>query len=108
VLRRDDGQTQTAIADRLDMERAPLGKLVDRLEEAGFVTRCIDEGDRRVKRVFLTDKISQVAPHMQAVGEQIFDLALAGLSEDELEQTTDLLLRIKTNLMSHEAGEPEK
>lgn len=108
VLRRDDGQTQTAIADRLDMERAPLGKLVDRLEEAGFVTRCIDEGDRRVKRVFLTDKISQVAPHMQAVGEQIFDLALAGLSEDDLEQTTDLLLRIKTNLMSHEAGEPEK
>jgi len=107
VLRRDDGQTQTEIADRLDMERAPLGKLVDRLEEAGFVVRKADECDRRVKRVYLTGKISQVAPHMEAVGEKIFDLALAGLSEQELEQTTALLLRIKTNLMSHEAGAPE-
>ena len=74
VLRRDDGQTQTAIADRLDMERAPLGKLVDRLEEAGFVTRCIDEGDRRVKRVFLTDNGNLVLDATLSGDEDLLDL----------------------------------
>lgn len=100
VLRRSDGQMQTAIADMLDMERAPLGKLVDRLEEAGFVCRRPDSQDRRVKRVYLTPKFASVAAEMLSLGEEIFEPALQGISVAELERITTALLHIKTNLMA--------
>ncbi|MEO0961122.1 MAG: MarR family transcriptional regulator [Pseudomonadota bacterium] len=100
ALRRRDGQIQTALADMLDMERAPLGKLVDRLEEAGFVSRKSDAQDRRVKRVYLTPKFASVAAEMVSLGEEIFGPALQGISVAELERVTTSLLHIKTNLMA--------
>ena len=103
VLRRTDGAKQTAIADSLDMERAPVGKLVDRLEEAGFVQRRADSADRRVKRVYLTPKFASVAVEMMALGDEIFGPALEGVSASEMERTTKTLLRIKTNLMALDA-----
>ncbi|HPE31662.1 MAG TPA: MarR family transcriptional regulator, partial [Parvularculaceae bacterium] len=39
-LYRNDGRTQRALADELDMEPAPLGRLIDRLEESGWVRRA--------------------------------------------------------------------
>lgn len=99
TLKRDDGQTQTQIADRLDMERAPLGKLVDRLEEAGFVRRGLDHCDRRVRRVYLTDKFLAVAAEMSSLGDEIFGPALKGVSPAEFDQMTRTLLVIKNNLM---------
>jgi DNA-binding MarR family transcriptional regulator len=107
ALRRSDGQIQTALADMLDMERAPLGKLVDRLEEAGFVSRKPDAQDRRVKRVHLTPKFASVAAEMVSLGEEIFDPALQGISVAELERITTALLHIKTNLMALDEANSE-
>ncbi len=107
VLRRTDGATQTAIAESLDMERAPVGKLVDRLEEAGFVRRESDAADRRVKRVYLTPKFASVAVEMLALGDEIFGPALEGISAAEMQRTTRTLLHIKTNLMALDASQNE-
>lgn len=104
TLKRRDGLTQTQIADNLDMERAPLGKLVDRLEEAGFLERRADPADRRVRRVHLLPKFDKVSAAMQALGPDIFDIALKGVSRRTLEQTTAALVIMKSNLMEHEAG----
>lgn len=104
LLRRQDGLTQTEIADTLDMERAPLGKLVDRLEEAGFVRRGADARDRRVKRVFLTPKFETVAAEMASLGPELFGVAMEGISRRALEDTTRTLMRMKSNLMAHEAA----
>jgi len=108
VLRRNDGSTQSAIADRLDMERAPVGKLVDRLEDAGFVTRRPDPEDRRVRRVYLTAKFSSIATEMLALGEEIFEPAFDGISKREMERVTEALLRIKSNLMVLDALQSEQ
>lgn len=104
ALKRQDGLTQTEIADMLDMERAPLGRLVDRLEEAGFVERRPDAADRRVRRVYLRPRSRAVTARMEAMGPAIFDAALEGVSRAELEAVTAVLLRIKANLMAQEAG----
>ena len=107
VLRRTDGVTQTEIADQLDMERAPVGKLVDRLEEAGFVKREADACDRRVKRVYLTPKFVTVAAEMVSLGDEIFGPAFNGISPAEIERITAVLLRIKTNLMALDAAQSD-
>ncbi|MDB5705845.1 MAG: penicillinase repressor family protein [Sphingomonas bacterium] len=51
-----DGQTITAIADRLALEPSTITPLMKRLEAAGFVSRQRNPQDERQVQVFLTAK----------------------------------------------------
>lgn len=55
-----DGQTITAIADRLSLEPSTITPLVKRLEQAGFVGRHRNPADERQVRVRLTAKGREV------------------------------------------------
>ena len=54
----EDGERSepALLADRLHVSRQSMTGLLDRLESAGFVSRCAHETDRRRKVVRLTDK----------------------------------------------------
>lgn len=56
VLWEGDGQTITALADRLSLEPSTITPLVKRLEQAGFVVRQRSTRDERLVGVHLTDK----------------------------------------------------
>jgi DNA-binding MarR family transcriptional regulator len=56
-LFRNDGTTQSELAEILEVEKATLGRLLDRLEQKGWIRRKADAGDRRAKRVFLTEEV---------------------------------------------------
>lgn len=51
-----DGQTISAIADRLALEPSTITPLMKRLEAAGFVSRQRNPADERQVQVFLTAK----------------------------------------------------
>ena len=53
-LYREQGITQTELADALVMAKSPLGKLLDKLERTGLIERRNDKLDRRAKRIHLT------------------------------------------------------
>ncbi len=106
-LQRSDGQTQTTLADELDMDRAPLGKLIDRLEESGWVQRRLDPSDRRVKRIYKTDKIDPLAATMISVGESVYTEALNGVSPEWREQFIDVLNIVKGNLLREETEDAD-
>jgi MarR family transcriptional regulator, organic hydroperoxide resistance regulator len=55
-----DGQTITAIADRLGLEPSTITPAVKRLENAGFVTRQRSTSDERQVRVHTTTKGSDL------------------------------------------------
>ena len=66
-LYRNDGLNQSELADTLDIERASLGRLLDRLEANGWVRREPCEKDRRVKRVRLTEEVAPVMREMRSI-----------------------------------------
>lgn len=53
-LYREDGLTQTKLADLLEVSRPAIGQMIDRLEASGFVERRADPADRRSWGVFLS------------------------------------------------------
>lgn len=53
-LARDDGMTQSDLAELLDVGRASLGDQLDSLEREGLIRRAAAPEDRRAKCVFLT------------------------------------------------------
>jgi MarR family transcriptional regulator, transcriptional regulator for hemolysin len=107
-LFRNDGMTQSDIADLLQVEKATLGRLLDRLEAKGWVRREADATDRRVKRVYLTEEVEPALKAMRSAAAEVRRQAVAGLSADEQERFVDALLAVKANLNGAENGAVRK
>ena len=103
-LFRGDGVTQTELAETLEIEKATLGRLLDRLEAKGWVRREDDATDRRAWRVYLTDEVGPAMRELRAVAAELRRDALAGLSAAERECFVDTLLAIKSNLAKIPSG----
>ena len=97
-LYRQQGLTQTQLADQLDMGKSPVGKKIDALEGSGWVVRRADESDRRVKRVYLTKKLDQNVEPLLAVSDAIVDGATIGLELMDVDRLTDWLKIMRSNL----------
>lgn len=93
-----DGQTQTDLAERLSMAKPPLGKVIDRLEEDGWVTRKEDPTDRRAKRVFVTKKVYPLIEPLEGAVEKIGEIAMNGIPVRDRKIFDTLLRRIHANL----------
>ena len=94
-----EGVPQSELADYMDVEKATLGRLIDRLEEKGWVERRPDTIDRRVKRLFLTARVQSLMRALRAVAADLRHDALAGLTIEEHEAFVNALLKVKANLL---------
>ncbi|HWA13045.1 MAG TPA: MarR family transcriptional regulator [Burkholderiales bacterium] len=97
-LFRNDGVTQSELAEILEVKKATLGRLLDRMEQKGWVRREGHAGDRRAKRVFLTEEVEPALKAMRAAAAEIRREAVAGLAVAQQDQFVDALLSIKANL----------
>ena len=104
-LARSEGISQTALADILEIENITLGRLVDRLEESGWVARRVCGDDRRVRRLHLTEKAKPILGRMRALGEETRAEALSGLTPSEQAALLNMLRHVRTNLSERQAPE---
>jgi MarR family transcriptional regulator for hemolysin len=100
---RNEGTKQADLAELLEVRPITLARLVDRLEEAGWVERRRDPADRRVCRLHLTEAANPIIAQMEHASAATRADALAGLTRDEQGQVLDLLCRLKRNLLQAEA-----
>lgn len=98
-LHRQDGLTQSELANLLTVGKVSAGGLVDRLEQSGWVERRTNEQDGRSNRVFLTRKGHEVDREMIAAGTKLEKEATAVLTVDERLQLESLLRAVRTNLI---------
>jgi MarR family transcriptional regulator, transcriptional regulator for hemolysin len=103
-LFRNDGATQSELADILEIEKATLGRLLDRMESKGWIRREGQATDRRIKRVFLTEEVEPAVKAMRTAAAELRRDALASLEAADRERFVDMLLAIKANLSRQENG----
>jgi len=99
-LSRHDGMSQSDLAGMLDLGKAALGGLLDRLESAGFVERHADAADRRVKRVHLAAKGLTLVKVMRHRSQDMSERILQGLDDKQRNTLVANLLLVKKNLLS--------
>ena len=103
-LAREEGIKQTVLADRLDVKPITLGRLVDRMEAAGWVRRRPDPCDRRASLLYLTPKVQPILEELRArVAEAREDL-LAGVPADDRQTLAKTLERMKHNLVTSQTA----
>jgi len=100
----EPGLTQTDLAEYLEMEAIAVGRVIDRLQNAGFVERRADPQDRRRWRLHLTDKAHRVADDMERIGMDLFKQVQRGVSAAEMKVVLDVFARMKQNLVALDAA----
>lgn len=98
-LWREEGLTQSQLADVLCVGAATVTKSVKRLEQAGLVRRRQDADDARVSRVYLTPKGRELEAPVHRVWDELEALTVQGLSDEEETHLRRLLRRMEDNLV---------
>ena len=79
-LARNEGINQAGLADLLEIQPMTLVRQIDRMEEDGWIERRPDPGDRRARRLVLTDKARPILARILDLSNEMRDEAFAGLS----------------------------
>ncbi len=105
TIRRNEGLSQAELADFLDMQPIPVGRVVDRLEKTGYIERRADPGDRRRWRLHLTAKALAVVGEMEVIAAGLRNEALRGVVPADFDTLLRVLGQIKNNLAAINAAD---
>lgn len=97
---RDSGLTQAALAEELEMEAIAVGRVIDRLQKAGFVERRADPTDRRKWRLHLAEASHEVMRAVERLSGEMRDAVLGAIPEADMAVTERTLNAIKQNLQA--------
>lgn len=82
------------IGDRLEIARAQVTQLIDRLVDLGIVDRQLDKTDRRMINISLTPQGNSLLEEHKHIVEEAIKEKMSFLSERELEELSDSLRKL--------------
>ncbi len=105
---RHPGESQEALGRALFVHKSHVTRHIAHLEREGFVTRTPDAQDKRVMRVYPTEKAEQILPRLREVGAEWRAILSADFTPEELATFEGLLARALQNGRAYLQGEVEQ
>lgn len=94
LLRADGPPTQADIARYLDVESPTVVRMLDRLEADGWIVRKHCSGDRRARRIHLTERAKAVCDEIENTVIDVRRQLLGSVTPAEMARCIDVLRRI--------------
>ncbi|MCM3699702.1 MarR family winged helix-turn-helix transcriptional regulator [Paenibacillus macerans] len=94
------GIIQEKLAEMIKVDRTTAARAIQRLEMNGFIEKKDDEHNKKIKKLFPTEKGNNVFPFIKRENDHSNRVALAGFSEKEAETIFHLLQRVRKNIES--------
>jgi DNA-binding MarR family transcriptional regulator len=92
-----EGRSQDSLAQSKGFDKTMIAKSILRLEEEGIVYRKIDREDKRIKRLYLTEKGRKLRPEMEKIGFELNTILLKDFDSDKLSAATEIVRKIALN-----------
>ena len=92
------GVSSRELCELLDLRPSSLSEILSRAESDGLLTRAVDEADRRVQRVTLSEKGQGFVSEMQAARDRDAQKKTSCFTEEEKEQFVALCDRLSTHI----------
>lgn len=105
VLYRNDGRKQEDLAKELNIDKGTTARAISNLEKHGYVTKVVDEADKRANRVYLTSKAYELKPKIHQTLLAWTNIITAGMSEDEIATALDLFEKMAANVVKEDYSE---
>lgn len=83
VLFAEEGQSLTAVAQKIRRTKSTTSVMMDRLEKQGYIVKQVSPDDARATVICLTEKGRALKPVMDEISERLTDDLCAGLTESE-------------------------
>jgi DNA-binding MarR family transcriptional regulator len=103
---RTEGMSQAALAECLEIQPITVGRLIDRMEAAGWIERRVHPSDRRAVQLYLTAKCQPIIEEIHARAADTMEDALAGFPAGTQRLLIEQMQRMKQNLIAAEPKLP--
>lgn len=97
--------TMSELAELASIDRTTLTRTIDRMQDAGWLSRAADGEDMRVTRLALTASGERLFARVWPTVERLNDAAVAGLPPALVERLRAALAQMKSNLDEPAAAE---
>lgn len=92
------GASPQEMAECIRVDKATLSKTIKKLTEVGYIRVEVDEKDRRMKHLYLTEKALPAAEQIKKIHGTFLEDLQAGISREELTVTENTLRRMADNI----------
>jgi len=92
------GIIQEKLAEMIKVDRTTAARAIKKLEVNGFIRKNDDPHNKKIKRLFPTEKGKNVYPFIIRENNHSNIVALEGFSEKEAETISILLQRVRNNI----------
>jgi DNA-binding MarR family transcriptional regulator len=92
------GIIQEKLAEMIKVDRTTAARAIKKLEMNGFIEKKDDEHNKKIKKLFPTEKGKNVYPFIRGENDYSNTVALEGFSESEVETIQHLLQRVRKNI----------
>ena len=92
------GIIQEKIAEMIKVDRTTAARAIKKLEMNGFIEKKEDEQNKKIKKLFPTEKGNMIYPYIRKENDYSNQVALEGFSEQEIELIYHLLQRVRRNI----------
>ncbi len=102
VLWQQDNIPIIELSKKTGLAKTTLTSMLDRMEDAGLVSRVFDKADRRQIRIVLTEQAHSLSSGYDKVSREMSEIYYKGFSDDEILVFEQTLRRIMKNLNESE------
>lgn len=92
------GIIQEKLAEMIKVDRTTAARAIKKLEIHGFIEKKDDEQNKKIKKLYPTEKGKKVYPFIKRENDYSNSVALQGFSEEEAEILFDYLYRVRKNV----------
>ena len=104
LQRNPEGLMQADLARNLGIEGPTLVRLLDKLEQKGWIARVASAEDRRRKYTVLTPAAAGQVRIIEQLSDRLREKMMAGLDIEQLQQCAQVMTRIRNNLQAERDG----
>jgi DNA-binding MarR family transcriptional regulator len=97
-LQRNEGVSQTKLAELSSIEPMAMVRILDQMESEGLVERKPDPNDRRARLLYLTAKSKPTLDEIWRISDLTRGETFAGISKSERDIFLSVLERLHNNL----------
>lgn len=92
------GASPQEMSEYIRVDKATLTKIIKKLTEVDYIKVVGDEGDRRVKHLYLTEKAVPAVKKIRELHEKFYEDLSAGISPKDLGLTEEILHQMADNI----------
>jgi DNA-binding MarR family transcriptional regulator len=105
IVNHGNGLSQEEITHALEIDKATTARALKKLEDNGYIERKSDEKDKRIKRVFLTEKGADIKDELKKTAEKWEEKVTHGIPKEKIETFLEVLDKMKDNIIKQKKKE---